>query len=266
MDNNGRLTRDGFAVAFHLIQSKLAGKDIPSTLPPSLVPPSKRGNLPAAAPPQPQVPEAIKDLLWDDTPPQSAVPQPSIPTLQPQRTGVLSPQPTAQPTQPPHPTTSAFGTDPFAPTSSPFGNTSSPFTTPAASSPFTVPSGKLAGHVSRLLLLTGMQLPRLLLLLTKIFWGTMMSRRQHPHLCKISLQKLATSRISSVPRIVLSRLPNKSERTSSVVLPSRSRSCHPSRHNCRHLKLLTSPKPILWPPYASATLLRQPKYRRPGQS
>ena len=31
MNNDGRLTRDGFAVAMHLIQGKLAGKELPAT-------------------------------------------------------------------------------------------------------------------------------------------------------------------------------------------------------------------------------------------
>ena len=40
LNNDGRLTRDGFAVAMHLIQGKLAGKEVPTRLPPTLVPPS----------------------------------------------------------------------------------------------------------------------------------------------------------------------------------------------------------------------------------
>lgn len=92
MNKEGRLTRDGFAVAFHLIQSKLAGKALPATLPPSLVPPSLRGN----APPAPQPPaQEIQDLLWDDSPPPSATAttQPTQPPLQPQRTGTLNATP-----------------------------------------------------------------------------------------------------------------------------------------------------------------------------
>ncbi|KAK7693155.1 hypothetical protein QCA50_002721 [Cerrena zonata] len=38
-DADGRLSRDEFAVAMHLIRAKLAGKDVPDNLPPSLVPP-----------------------------------------------------------------------------------------------------------------------------------------------------------------------------------------------------------------------------------
>ncbi|KAF8894436.1 hypothetical protein BD779DRAFT_1501043 [Infundibulicybe gibba] len=66
--SDGRLTRDGFAVAMHLIQKKLAGVDVPRTLPPSLIPPSLRSNNVPAPPPEP-----VKDLFpWDDTPPASA--------------------------------------------------------------------------------------------------------------------------------------------------------------------------------------------------
>lgn len=75
INNDGRLTRDGFAVAMHLIQGKLAGKEIPATLPQTLVPPSMRinGATSFSAPPlQEQV-----NLLWDDTPPPSASPAPT---------------------------------------------------------------------------------------------------------------------------------------------------------------------------------------------
>lgn len=91
LHNDGRLTRDGFAVAMHLTQKKLTGKNIPATLPPSLVPPSLRGAH--AAPPAPQlsIQESIQDLLWDDPPssPTTSPPQP----LQPQRTGPLQSPP-----------------------------------------------------------------------------------------------------------------------------------------------------------------------------
>lgn len=82
MNNDGCLTRDGFAVAMHLIQKKLAGTDIPSTLPPSLLPPSMRAkNSSPFSPSISHSPEAAKDLLGDDTPPPSAVPpQPPRPT------------------------------------------------------------------------------------------------------------------------------------------------------------------------------------------
>lgn len=69
MKHEGRLDRDQFAVAMHLINTKLAGGEVPSTLPQSLVPPSLRGTLGAqevlSGPSN-----AAKDLfdLFDDTP------------------------------------------------------------------------------------------------------------------------------------------------------------------------------------------------------
>lgn len=100
MNKEGRLTKDGFAVAFHLIQLKLAGKTLPTTLPLSLIPPSLRGSAQPVSAPQPPAQE-IQDLLWDDSPPPSttATTQPTQPPLQPQRTGTLN----AIPLQP-HPT------------------------------------------------------------------------------------------------------------------------------------------------------------------
>ena len=100
MNNDGRLTRDGFAVAMHLIQGKLAGEEIPTSLPQSLIPPSVRskGTSSFQAPPQPQQ-ESIADLLWDDTPSPSA----SSPPIQLQPSGIApsvvtppQPQPPAQ--------------------------------------------------------------------------------------------------------------------------------------------------------------------------
>ena len=43
MNHDGKLTKEEFAVAMYLIRGKLAGKEIPNELPPSLVPPP---NLP----------------------------------------------------------------------------------------------------------------------------------------------------------------------------------------------------------------------------
>jgi epidermal growth factor receptor substrate 15 len=59
----------------HLIQGKLAGKEIPASLPQSLIPPSMRANgaAPFSAPP----PQEPVNLLWDDTPPPSASPVPA---------------------------------------------------------------------------------------------------------------------------------------------------------------------------------------------
>ncbi|KAF5372949.1 hypothetical protein D9758_001736 [Tetrapyrgos nigripes] len=87
LNNDGRLTREGFAVAMHLIGKKLAGSELPTTLPQSLIPPSMRANgaIPASSPFQPvqQPQELPKDLFsFDDTPLASATspPAPSFPT------------------------------------------------------------------------------------------------------------------------------------------------------------------------------------------
>ena len=47
----GKLTKDEFAVAMFLINNKLAGKELPSSLSQSMIPPSLR-NHSAVAPPQ----------------------------------------------------------------------------------------------------------------------------------------------------------------------------------------------------------------------
>ncbi|KAF7295138.1 hypothetical protein MIND_01052300 [Mycena indigotica] len=67
VNNNGQLTRDGFAIAWYLIQKKRAGVAIPATLPPTLIPPSMRGG--AAIMPE-------KDLFsWDDPVPTMSTSQ-----------------------------------------------------------------------------------------------------------------------------------------------------------------------------------------------
>jgi epidermal growth factor receptor substrate 15 len=77
LNNDGRLTKDGFAVAMHLIQNKLKGVPIPSSLPPTLVPPSLRQSpfSPPATQTTHQQPPAsdLQDLLWDE-PVQAPVP------------------------------------------------------------------------------------------------------------------------------------------------------------------------------------------------
>ncbi|KAI9492390.1 hypothetical protein BDB00DRAFT_828801 [Zychaea mexicana] len=88
LEQNGQLTRDEFAVAMHLIQSRLAGNPLPNVLPRSLIPPSTtvavdritspqqplyqspppttRAPSQPLAPPPPQQPEAAQeDLLGD---------------------------------------------------------------------------------------------------------------------------------------------------------------------------------------------------------
>lgn len=66
----GKLDRDEFAVAMHLINAKLAGKDVPTTLPTSLIPPRLRSQA-VAAPPAP-----AKDLfdVFNDEAPAAAAP------------------------------------------------------------------------------------------------------------------------------------------------------------------------------------------------
>jgi epidermal growth factor receptor substrate 15 len=77
LNNDGRLTRDGFAVAMHLINGKIAGREVPARLPETLIPPSMRSQAQAQSLPPEQtnsaiVPEPMRDLLWDDSPPTSA--------------------------------------------------------------------------------------------------------------------------------------------------------------------------------------------------
>ncbi|KAH9997547.1 hypothetical protein BJV77DRAFT_1065167 [Russula vinacea] len=87
LNNDGRITRDGFAVAFHLVRRKLTGKEIPTILPASLMPPSMRVVVAPTASPFQHLPS--------DSPAISH-PQPMI--LQPQRTvhsrfsAILAPQ------------------------------------------------------------------------------------------------------------------------------------------------------------------------------
>ncbi|CCM03843.1 uncharacterized protein FIBRA_05992 [Fibroporia radiculosa] len=90
LNNDGRLTRDGFAVAMHLIQGKLNGREVPPSLPPSLIPPSMRSpSAPSAPPVQPSFTDSIRDLIWDDSPPASATIQ-SQPVIPAQNTGSLA--------------------------------------------------------------------------------------------------------------------------------------------------------------------------------
>ncbi|SRR6266404_4504760 len=109
LNNDGRLTRDGFAVAMHLIIGKMAGKDIPPTLPLSLVPPSMRAApVPGTSPFHPPPPESLTDLLWDDSP-SSATSQAQSTILPPQRTGPFSVQPPPQVTVSQSPGRGVFG-------------------------------------------------------------------------------------------------------------------------------------------------------------
>ncbi|KZV94049.1 hypothetical protein EXIGLDRAFT_835255 [Exidia glandulosa HHB12029] len=157
----GRLSRDQFAVVMHLINSKLAGRELPAVLPPSLVPPSMRGSAIAASafpgaasafqqPVAPPPPQPERDLFsLDDSPPPSAI----QPPVQPQYTGMsqqmtgnakeaLPRQITGQQSPPipqAFPEASPFGQSAV---SSPYGQSAaaSPFGQPAAASPFGQPA------------------------------------------------------------------------------------------------------------------------------
>ncbi|KAJ7236710.1 hypothetical protein B0H12DRAFT_1212316 [Mycena haematopus] len=120
INNDGKLTRDGFAIAWYLIQKKRNGVPIPTSLPPSLVPPSMRGPAsasPFATAPAPP-PEPAKDLFsWDDPVPSPA-PVPTPASMSPAQQQ-LSPQNTAFSIPP----RAAYTADPFG---------SSSFTPPPA--------------------------------------------------------------------------------------------------------------------------------------
>lgn len=115
INNDGCLTRDGFAVAMHLIQKKLAGKDVPVTLPPSLVPPSARVAVSTSSPfsPATQTQQPAVDLFsFDDTPPPSAGPTQTFspPTLQAQYTGAFQVTPVKHTPEPDPFTAPSFDT------------------------------------------------------------------------------------------------------------------------------------------------------------
>ncbi|WVQ76203.1 hypothetical protein IAR50_005867 [Cryptococcus sp. DSM 104548] len=91
----GKLTRDEFAVAMHLINAKLAGQETPATLPMSLIPPSLRENFgPGKQEVLAQPSSASKDLFDlfadDPAPPNVPAPAPAPATMS------LSPTPTGQ--------------------------------------------------------------------------------------------------------------------------------------------------------------------------
>ncbi|WWC58122.1 uncharacterized protein I303_100657 [Kwoniella dejecticola CBS 10117] len=105
----GKLTRDEFAVAMHLINGKLAGQDVPSSLPNSLVPPSLRdtyGNGAQEVLSSQGPSSATKDLFdvfGDDEPaptPKATSPQPQQQAQsQPFSTAAFLPQPPAPPSR-----------------------------------------------------------------------------------------------------------------------------------------------------------------------
>ncbi|WWC66844.1 uncharacterized protein I206_100751 [Kwoniella pini CBS 10737] len=105
----GKLTRDEFAVAMHLINSKLAGQDVPSSLPNTLVPPSLRdayGNGAQEVLSSQRPSSATKDLFdvfGDDQPtptPQVSSPQSQQQApAQPFSAAAFLPQPPAPPSR-----------------------------------------------------------------------------------------------------------------------------------------------------------------------
>lgn len=86
----GKLTKDEFAVAMYLINGKLAGRDVPASLPNSLIPPSLRGEYSnQQEAPTSSVTKDLFDLFADDEP---AAPVPAFqPTASPARS--IAPQP-----------------------------------------------------------------------------------------------------------------------------------------------------------------------------
>ncbi len=77
----------------HLIQKKLIGQEVPSTLPPSLIPPALRSSFFSQSPFSPGVqtqtqPEPVVDLVSFEDPLPSAVQSPA------QHSSILKPEPT----------------------------------------------------------------------------------------------------------------------------------------------------------------------------
>ncbi len=93
MMNDGRLTKDTFAVAMHLINKVLEGNELPATLSPTLIPPSMRLGVSqfSTAPSMSHLSETHRDLLsLDDdiplqapvrTPPPKATSPPPVPII-----------------------------------------------------------------------------------------------------------------------------------------------------------------------------------------
>ncbi|XP_035279600.1 epidermal growth factor receptor substrate 15-like 1 isoform X2 [Anguilla anguilla] len=98
IDKDGHLDKDEFAVAMHLVYRAMEKEPVPFSLPPSLIPPSKRkkgGTLPGSVPVLPLLaasPSFLKESL------QSTSSHGSISSLN--STGSLSPKPSLKSTQP----------------------------------------------------------------------------------------------------------------------------------------------------------------------
>jgi epidermal growth factor receptor substrate 15 len=137
MNSEGRLDKDGFAVAMYLIRQQRGTKDgrgnLPTTLPSALIPPSKRKQqLPPSQPTAPAFENAAP------TKPRSAAddlfgldafgPTPSAPQQAPQSTGGTDAGPFANPVQTPSSPAASTQFKPFVPTSS-FGQSLHPQST-----------------------------------------------------------------------------------------------------------------------------------------
>jgi epidermal growth factor receptor substrate 15 len=74
VNDDNRLTKDEFAVAVHLINRKLAGDEIPTSLPPSLIPPSMRSKgTHSSSPPSPLSPKQRAKFKSPPPPPPKRV-------------------------------------------------------------------------------------------------------------------------------------------------------------------------------------------------
>ncbi|KAI7859767.1 hypothetical protein BDC45DRAFT_587054 [Circinella umbellata] len=80
LEQNGQLTPDEFAVAMYLIQSRIAGKPLPSVLPKSLIPPSK-ANVATITSPQQQMYQSPPSMITSP-PSQQQQPEEQPPALQ----------------------------------------------------------------------------------------------------------------------------------------------------------------------------------------
>lgn len=104
--HEGKLTRDEFAVAMHLINTKLAGQDVPTTVPNSLIPPSLREEYGAGSQEvlAGQGPSSVTKDLFDlfDDPPQPVKQAPP-------------PAPDQAPARPPPPQPAPFSPAAFLP-------------------------------------------------------------------------------------------------------------------------------------------------------
>ncbi|KAI8957931.1 hypothetical protein F5Y11DRAFT_337850 [Daldinia sp. FL1419] len=169
INSEGRLTRDTFAVAMHLIRQQRSRRDmpLPTTLPPNLIPPSLRNQQPrppvgpspfdapaspTQLPPQPRpVPQpipqpksAIDDLFGLDASPSPAPPQIPVSTGGSATRDPFASGPPASPLRA-SPTANTF--KPFIPSSS-FGKTLTSHDTGGSSSSAQGPRGPIPPPVS----------------------------------------------------------------------------------------------------------------------